>query len=570
MRHRKVAASQHRITRRGNGVNGFSIGGRGQDLWKVQEYAKKVPHLVTPESRMIERYVYGLAPQIRGMVAVTEPKNMQKAVQISGALTGEAVRNGSIKSACPRLNRARGPKENCPNQVANNKGQVIETKGTRLGVGHSCWEQRKLARIEHCLEPNDLGQLVEIDKVIKGYKLEIKGHVFDIDLIPFGHGSFDVIIEEIVVERRLPRLTVKNRYPLPKIDDLFDQLYVLYLGLAGGITIDDFIENFSKIAKSLTVLTYKSMTFDWGEEHELTFQTLKDKLCNAPVLALPDGPEDFMAEVREGQLIGPELVQETTEKISQIKDRLKAARDCQKSYADKRRKPLECSVGNYVLLKVSAWKGVSIKWLDKASRKQEKLSIKEKSKLFVQLLEARKKHFASMRAQEKRNKPPTKAQKRNTMSTYQKNMAGYKNNQLKNKIFDDIQKLFDKAKKKLDLETLWEIVKAKACGTTSEEGGAIREAIGVWKELESLEGRIVGIKRLHDDLGVTAAKVCVTVAKYVDLYWQHCLHFISEAEWDFSVASFLACFIGSKNLREFICPSSFLHFFDYFFVCDPR
>ncbi|GKC57283.1 hypothetical protein Tco_1084881 [Tanacetum coccineum] len=54
----------------------------------------------------------------------------------------------------------------------------------------------------------------------------------------------------------------------------------------------------------------------------------------------------------------PELVQETTEKISQIKDRLKAARDRQKSYADKRRKPLEFSVGDYVLLKVSPWKGV--------------------------------------------------------------------------------------------------------------------------------------------------------------------------------------------------------------------
>ncbi|GKF89645.1 hypothetical protein Tco_0263608, partial [Tanacetum coccineum] len=54
----------------------------------------------------------------------------------------------------------------------------------------------------------------------------------------------------------------------------------------------------------------------------------------------------------------PELVQETTEKISQIKHRLKAARDCQKSYADKRRKPLEFSVGDYVLLKVSPWKDV--------------------------------------------------------------------------------------------------------------------------------------------------------------------------------------------------------------------
>ncbi|GJW72118.1 hypothetical protein Tco_0129035, partial [Tanacetum coccineum] len=43
------------------------------------------------------------------------------------------------------------------------------------------------------------------------------------------------------------------------------------------------------------------------------------------------------------------------------------------------------------------------------AEEQEKLSIEEKSKLFVQLLEARKKHFAAMRAKEKRNKPPTKA-----------------------------------------------------------------------------------------------------------------------------------------------------------------
>ncbi|GJT20089.1 hypothetical protein Tco_0878795 [Tanacetum coccineum] len=84
------------------------------------------------------------------------------------------------------------------------------------------------------------------------------------------------------------------------------------------------------------------------------------------------------------------------------------------------------------------------------AEEQEKLSIEEKSKLFVQLLEARKKHFAAIRAKEKRNKPPTKAQKRNTMSTYLKNMARYKHNQLKNKSFDDIQKLFDKAMKRVN------------------------------------------------------------------------------------------------------------------------
>ncbi|GJY09993.1 putative reverse transcriptase domain-containing protein [Tanacetum coccineum] len=62
------------------------------------------------------------------------------------------------------------------------------------------------------------------------------------------------------------------------------------------------------------------------------------------------------ANTGEGQLIGPELVHETIEKISHIKDRLKVARNRQKSYADKRRKPLVFSVGEYVLLKVLPWK----------------------------------------------------------------------------------------------------------------------------------------------------------------------------------------------------------------------
>ncbi|GJV88051.1 putative reverse transcriptase domain-containing protein [Tanacetum coccineum] len=79
------------------------------------------------------------------------------------------------------------------------------------------------------------------------------------------------------------------------------------------------------------------------------FKALYGRKCRSPIM---------WAKVEEGQLIGPELVQETTEKISQIKDRHKAARDRQKSYADKRRKPLEFSVGEYVLHTVSPWKGV--------------------------------------------------------------------------------------------------------------------------------------------------------------------------------------------------------------------
>ncbi|GKE13400.1 hypothetical protein Tco_1416951 [Tanacetum coccineum] len=70
------------------------------------------------------------------------------------------------------------------------------------------------------------------------------------------------------------------------------------------------------------------------------------------------------------------------------------------------------------------------------AEEQGEISIEERSKLFVELMNERKKHFARLRAEEQRRKPPTKTQKRNLMSTYLKNMAGYKHTQLKNKSFE--------------------------------------------------------------------------------------------------------------------------------------
>ncbi|GKD68903.1 putative reverse transcriptase domain-containing protein [Tanacetum coccineum] len=253
---------------------------------RFHELARLVPHLVTPESRKIERYVYGLAPQICEMVAAMEPKTIQKVVQISGALTDEAVRNGSIKKVEKRGNVGEPSKDK--NGRDDNKrtrtGNAFATTVNPIGrentgtwpkdfrsvprnvnpvnarnlTVRACYECGSTDHVRPAcprgrafmlgaeearqdpnivtgtftlnnhfattlfdsgadysfvsptfipllgLEPNDLGfryeieiasgQLVEIDKIIKGCKLEIEGHVFDIDLIPFGHGGFDVII----------------------------------------------------------------------------------------------------------------------------------------------------------------------------------------------------------------------------------------------------------------------------------------------------------------------------------------------------------------------------------------
>ncbi|GKE62101.1 putative reverse transcriptase domain-containing protein, partial [Tanacetum coccineum] len=98
-------------------------------------------------------------------------------------------------------------------------------------------------------------------------------------------------------------------------------------------------------------------------QSESTIQTLDDMLRACVInfggswdVHLPSPV--LWVEIGESSLIGPELVQETTDKVVLIKEKLKAARDRQKSYADNRRKPLEFEVGDRVMLKVSPWKGV--------------------------------------------------------------------------------------------------------------------------------------------------------------------------------------------------------------------
>ncbi|GJR98145.1 putative reverse transcriptase domain-containing protein [Tanacetum coccineum] len=129
--------------------------------------------------------------------------------------------------------------------------------------------------------------------------------------------------------KELNKLTVKNRYSLPRINDLFDQLQgsryfskidlrpdkfviafiddiliysktkedheVHFLGHVvnqNGIHVDP--SKIEAIAKPLTSLTQKNQKYVWGIEHEEAFQTLKNNLCDAPILTLPDGVEDFV------------------------------------------------------------------------------------------------------------------------------------------------------------------------------------------------------------------------------------------------------------------------------------
>nr|GEU40497.1 reverse transcriptase domain-containing protein [Tanacetum cinerariifolium] len=168
---------------------------------RFHELSRLVPHLVTPKSSKIERYVYGLAPPIHKMVATTKPKTIQKAVQISGALTDEVVRNGSIKKVERKEiweNLTRGvPRNVNPVNVRNpTVRECYECGSTDHGRGNQenqargrafilgAEEARQDPNIVTGIEPSELGfrfeteianrQLVEIDKEIE----------FQVELIP--------------------------------------------------------------------------------------------------------------------------------------------------------------------------------------------------------------------------------------------------------------------------------------------------------------------------------------------------------------------------------------------------
>nr|GEX47605.1 putative reverse transcriptase domain-containing protein [Tanacetum cinerariifolium] len=588
-----------------------------------------------PERQRVNRYIRGLAPEIKPHVTSFEPATIQAAVSMANCLTTDGIKDGLFKKKENARNKRRSNDQN------KNRGKDDRNKRQRTGKNFALTtlEQGQgqcqyVGQHPNFISTNFLPLInmkpsvislgyeieiasdvkVEINKIIQGCRLELEGHIFIIDLILFGYGSFDVIIgmdwlsklrakivnelklEDIPVVRKFPsvflkdlsslppshevefridlileamlvakspyrlaptemqelsnqlkelqekglirpnsspwgapvlfvkkkdgsfrmcvdyreqnKLTIKNRYPLPMIDDLFDQLqgsrYFLKIDLRSVynqlrvreedipktafrtryrhfeitimplrltnapavfmdlmnrvcwpyldkfviVFIDDVLiysksmEEHEVHLKMILELLEKEKLFEkfskcefWlqeihflshivnseGDEQENAFQTLKDMLCDAPILALPEGTSDFVVycdasnqgfgcvlmqrnwkalgtrldlstayhpetdsqkfsynnsynssvkcapfealygrrcrmpiawvEVGESKIIRPKFIQETTEKIMQIKERLKTARDRQKSYADNRQKSLEFNFGDKVLLK---------------------------------------------------------------------------------------------------------------------------------------------------------------------------------------------------------------------------
>ncbi|GKC33475.1 hypothetical protein Tco_1040769, partial [Tanacetum coccineum] len=148
------------------------------------------------------------------------------------------------------------------------------------------------------------------------------------------------------------------------------------------------------------------------------------------------------------------------------------------------------------------------------AQEQEELTDEENARLFVQFLEERRKHFASKRAEEKRNKPPTRAQQRSIMCTYLKNIEGLKPKNLKNKSFANIQDLFDKAMKRVNtfVDYRTELVEegSKKAETEQEENSKKAEhKVEEDKESEDLKQCLEIVPDDGDDVTIDATPLSI-------------------------------------------------------------
>nr|GFA29039.1 reverse transcriptase domain-containing protein [Tanacetum cinerariifolium] len=187
--------------------------GRATYTDRFHELARLVPYLVTPENKRVERYIYGLALQICGMVAATEPTTIQKALKKAGTLTEEAIKNGSLKKSIEK----RDVKSKTIEDIISNRSfmealfrnhyvlvkNVLLNQAQRLGGGHpnqvvainegqGCRNNGNRARGRAFILGAE--EAHQDPNIMTGIESSNLGFSYEIEIASDSYESFDVII----------------------------------------------------------------------------------------------------------------------------------------------------------------------------------------------------------------------------------------------------------------------------------------------------------------------------------------------------------------------------------------
>ncbi|GJV59345.1 hypothetical protein Tco_1465445 [Tanacetum coccineum] len=277
-----------------------TIGAKVAFAMSWRELMKLMAEMVPKEEDRVKKFIGGLPDNIQGNVITDEPTRLQDAVRIANNLMDQKLKGYAVKNSEKRRRLECGRqgyyRSDCPKLKDQNCGNKTRNKN---GVGEASGKAYVLGE----------GDANPDSNVVKGFS-------------KIAQAMYEATAENMKFWGRLERKAMKLHFNYQKELNMRRRRWLELLR--------DYDCEIRYHPGKANVVSDALIRKEW----------------NKPL------------RVGDAQLTGPKIVHETTEKIIQIKKRIQAARDRQKSYADRRCNPLEFEVGDKVMLKVSPWKGV--------------------------------------------------------------------------------------------------------------------------------------------------------------------------------------------------------------------
>nr|GEW05167.1 hypothetical protein [Tanacetum cinerariifolium] len=281
----------------------FATGTLTNDALIFQELVVLCPNMVPNDEKLMEVFIIGLPRSIKGNVTASKPQTLEEAINIAQRLTDQVTKHNSIQGTNDHNNKIEGQKLSDPmlllqlrivdiletihcvrdvtyiTQDLAQSGVESATRGCQVFIAQVMEKKSDEKRLENIPVVRDFPDV--FPEELPGLP-PVRQVEFQIDLIP---GASPVA--------RAPyRLAPSEMQELSnQLQELADRGFIRPR-LAGYYR--RFVKDFTKIAKSLTILTQKDKKFVWGEDQEMAFQILKQKLCEALILALPEGNNDLV------------------------------------------------------------------------------------------------------------------------------------------------------------------------------------------------------------------------------------------------------------------------------------
>nr|GEV03075.1 putative reverse transcriptase domain-containing protein [Tanacetum cinerariifolium] len=359
---------------------------------RFQELALMYGRMFPEETDEVEKYVGGLLDMIQDSVMVSKPKTMQDAIEFATELMDQKIRTFAVHQAENKRKLDDNSRNNQSEQQPFKTKNVVRgfTAGpskkkeyggslprcTKCNYHHNgkcalkCNNCNKVGHLVHdyrslVVAANNQRAPEAIQRVVTCFECRVQGVLENLLGIP---PTRQVEFQIDLIPGVAPVVRAPYRLAMFEMKELSDQLsFQKDLGNCLDMSTTYHPHNNGQSERTIQTLKdiLRSCVIDFGNDWDrhipliefsynnsyhisnkgALFEALYGRKCQSPVC---------WADVRDVQLIGPEIIHDTTEKIIQIK----ITHDRQKSYVDVRRKPLEFQVGDKVILKVSPWKWV--------------------------------------------------------------------------------------------------------------------------------------------------------------------------------------------------------------------